>query len=152
MAGNTWKGASPSITIIMDRGACKYTIITGGRGARSNSGASGAPVVSADIGTLCANVKPDCRTQYFTLGTSGKTTSAVRLVTNQWERAGNINLPNEMHAISVGRAVIGQHTIITNPGDEITPSAQDSSSLILKKPRDRQGRQKLDNSPAPSFH
>ena len=96
-----------------------------GKGARSNSGASGAPVVSADIGTLCATVKPDCRTQYFTLGTSGKTTSAVRLVTNQWERAGKLNLPNEMHAISVGRAVIGQPDRGTNPGDDIIPSAQD---------------------------
>ena len=57
-----------------------------------------------------------------------------------------------MHTIFVGRAVIGQPDRGTNPGDDITPSAQDSSSLILKRPRDRQGRQKLDNSPAPSFH
>ena len=35
---------------------------------------------------------------------------------------------------SVGRAVIGQNIIITNPIDEITSSAQQSTSLILKRP------------------
>ena len=124
----------------------------GGRGARSNSGASGAPVVSENIGTLHATVKPDCRTQFFTLGRSGTTTSAVKSLTNQCERADSYNLPNEMHATSAGRAVIGQQNIITNPGDKIISPAQESSSLILKRPKDRQGRQKSNNSPAPSFH
>ena len=86
------------------------------------------------MGTLHATVKPDCRTQFSTLGTSGKTTSTVELITNECERAGKQHQPKVKLTKSVGRAVIGQNIIITNPIDEITSSAQQSTSLILKRP------------------
>ena len=122
---------SPSLT---GENACTPS---SGRGVGGPGNCQGAPVVVPANSTLCATVRPECRTAQFQRGTSKTTVARVHKTANQWERA-EPHYNNEMQKCSEENGVIGQHHQALIPASNSRRHPLSTSSQILRRSKDKQ--------------